>query len=598
MGDGGGASTSTASRSLLATTQRSRREVAPSSSSHHRYLPHLVPLLSPGTNHNDAGVMIVERRLDLPGSFGRMELLKPVLSSSCRACSVVNSLNDGNKGGGGGGSSSIPCHQPPPLTARQRRKCCQTCASIKSMAKFIPRTNFLNFTYPDADGRDQNANSNNLNDEGGGRKRKWCNKKGMLLLTISGENASRLVRITSTSASPPFSRMRSSSPSLSTTTTRVVEMKVGDIISLLWHRNGLNCDDSAAMNDYPSSSAVLEPLIHYRLVWNDEEDGTIDDDETDANTIIGGDNHPFLLGLANQEDDDGEIRMTSDGGGDIQIMVDARSALSNNIGCDNDKENESEQHSDRSEEEIVRGEQPIDDMDNDSKGSCNIDHDCDANDDSEDEDESAPLTLPSRFLSSYSNSFSFDSIEKVSPSQPSANTSTVAIDIDANILNHATTKTEVECTGGETHGDNMPLMDPNISGTMDTPKKTNVTTTLRESMVSVPITSLSYDQLVQIHEEMTHPIFSATKKSSSSSSPPPPSIRHTVLSLTLALTSNVSSSYQSNTLREHPTNKRSNSKVVEMETNTSSDQKKLPQHWMPRLLLGTRFNIQNNTDIT
>jgi hypothetical protein len=387
-------------------------------------------------------------------------------------------------------------------------------------------------------------------------------------------------------------------------------MKDGDIISLLWHRNDQNKHHSVAQgesgkattmnNEYPSSSAVLEPLIHYRLVWNDEEDGTIVDGETDANTIIDGNNHPLQLDLAEEEkeedDDDAEIRMTNEGGGDVQ-MVDARSAVSNNIGCDNDKENESEQHSDRSEEEIVRGEQPIDDMDNDSKGSCNIDHDCDANDDSEDEDESAPLTLPSRFLSSYSNSFSFDSIEKVSPSQPSANTSTVAIDIDANILNHATTKTEVECTGGETHGDNMPLMDPNISGTLDTPKKTNVTTTLRESMVSVPITSLSYDQLVQIHEEMTHPIFSATKKSSSSSSSPPPSIRHTVLSLTLALTSNVSSSYQSNTLREHPTNKRSNSKVVEMETNTS-DQKKLPQHWMPRLLLGTRFNIQNNTDIT
>ncbi|KAL7439556.1 hypothetical protein ACHAXH_004005 [Discostella pseudostelligera] len=471
------------------------------------------------------------------------------------------------------------------------------------MAKFIPRTNFLNFTYPDD--RHQNANSNFLND-GGGRKRKRCNKKA-ILLTISGENASRLVRITS--VSPPSSKKRSSSPSRApSTTTRVVEMKDGDIISLLWHRNDQNKHHSVAQgesgkattmnNDYPSSSAVLEPLIHYRLVWNDEEDGTIVDDEN-ANTIIDGNNHPLQLGLAEEEedDDDAEIRMTNEGGGDIQ-MVDARSAVSNNIGCDNDKENESEQHSDRSEEEIVRGEQPIDDMDNDSKGSCNIDHDCDANDDSEDEDESAPLTLPSRFLSSYSNSFSFDSIEKVSPSQPSANTSTVAIDIDANILNHATTKTEVECTGGETHGDNMPLMDPNISGTMDTPKKTNVTTTLRESMVSVPITSLSYDQLVQIHEEMTHPIFSATKKSSSSSSSsPPPSIRHTVLSLTLALTSNVSSSYQSNTLREHPTNKRSNSKVVEMETNTS-DQKKLPQHWMPRLLLGTRFNIQNNTDIT
>jgi len=381
-------------------------------------------------------------------------------------------------------------------------------------------------------------------------------------------------------------------------------MKDGDIISLLWHRNDQNKHHSVAQgesgkattmnNDYPLSSAVLEPLIHYRLVWNDEEDGTIVDDEN-ANTIIDGNNHPLQLGLAEEEeedDDDAEIRMTNEGGGDIQ-MVDARSAVSNNIGCDNDKENESEQHSDRSEEEIVRGEQPIDDMDNDSKGSCNIDHDCDANDDceDEDEDESAPLTLPSRFLSSYSNSFSFDSIEKLSPSQPSANTNTVSIDIDANILNHATT------TEGKTYGDNISSMDPIGGGTMDTPKKTNVTMTLRESMISVPITSLSYDQLVRIHEEMTHPIFSATKKPSSSSSSP--SIRHTVLSLTLSLSSNVSPYQSKNVLSENNANayERSISKVVGIETNTS-DQKKLPQHWMPRLLFGTRINVHNNTDIT
>ena len=227
-------------------------------------------------------------------------------------------------------------------------------------------------------------------------------------------------------------------------------------------------------------------------------------------------------------------------------------------------------------------------------------------DEEEEDEDSAPLTLPSRFLSSNSNSFSFDSMEPTSPpSQSSANATVIAtIDIDSKYISQNCDVTTLVNTNNDvftketTKEDRMlPSMTTSSGGTaMDTPKKSNVKS--GREMISVPITSLSYDQLVQLHEEITHPIFSAMKPSSSSS----PSLRHTVLSLTLALTSKASSYHQSTLLLEeignaHSTNERADTTNDGRRT-SYAEQPKSSQHWMPRLLLGTRINLQKHTDST
>ena len=228
-------------------------------------------------------------------------------------------------------------------------------------------------------------------------------------------------------------------------------------------------------------------------------------------------------------------------------------------------------------------------------------------DEEEEDEDSAPLTLPSRFLSSNSNSFSFDSMEPTSPpSQSSANATVIAtIDIDSKYISQNCDVTTLVNTNNDvftketTKEDRMlPSMTTSSGGTaMDTPKKSNVKS--GREMISVPITSLSYDQLVQLHAEMMHPIFSAVKPSSSS---PRPSLRHTVLSLTLALTSKVSSYHQSTLLLEemgnaHSTNERADTTNDGRRT-SYAEQPKSSQHWMPRLLLGTRINLQKHTDST
>ena len=580
---------------------------------------YLVPLVSSHASSDATG--IAGLMLGLPGSFGRVELLRPFLSGSCRACSISSSSDrqhshdtiDGGKivcksecgqGNNSVGISTTPldnqsklfvetilsdevqvggtcnkeeggkCVKPP--RQRQQRVWCQQCRSIKSMAKFIPRTNFLHFAYVDDCSEDANCYLN----EGGKRKRKWSTSNDRVILTISGLNASRLVHITSTTLS-------GSKRSSSSSSSPVVEINEGDIISLLWYRNEQNSDDRCAtsggegggedgkstMNENPSSSTVLEPLIQYRLVRSNDNDTN---DETDAH-------HP-LLGEA-QESEEVPMRTTREDG-----VV--RSAMS----CTrcNDADNTAViQHRERLVEEVDRGQLRNDKVEDVRKGSCNTEHDSvvsihenDDNDTDEEEDESAPLTLPSRFLASYSNSFSFDSIEKSSPSQSSAN-ATVAVEIDATCisLTGGTMLTEGVCARERTSED-MTSTVPN-GGTTETPKKTNVSA-LRERM-SVPITSLSYDQLVQLHEEMTHPIFSVKPSSSLS-------IRHTVLSLALALTSNVSP-YQLNLLKKNKMDAIESANTNSGARVTADMQQVLPQHWMPRLLSGTRIRLEKNNDM-
>mmetsp|Transcript_16999 Transcript_16999/g.30758 ORF Transcript_16999/g.30758 Transcript_16999/m.30758 type:complete len:183 (+) Transcript_16999:274-822(+) len=143
------------------------------------------------------------------------------------------------------------------------------------------------------------------------------------------------------------------------------------------------------------------------------------------------------------------------------------------------------------------------------------------------------------------------------------------------------------------------------------PKKSNVTNADAKTTTSssAPISSLSYDQLVRLHED-TNPSSNnnstVMQQPASSSS----SLRHAVLSLTLALTSNASS-WDSNFIKdcntvaaavvEHPNhvnimtgvNKLEHDDLVIIPPMTRHTAK---QRWMPRLLRGTRVMLQKEED--
>jgi hypothetical protein len=95
----------------------------------------------------------------------------------------------------------------------------------------------------------------------------------------------------------------------------------------------------------------------------------------------------------------------------------------------------------------------------------------------------------------------------------------------------------------------------------NTPKKSNIT--IADNYASVSISSLSYDQLFQLHKEATKLGF--TEKTS-------PSLRRIILSLTLKLTSNASS-YESNFMND-----------CHAEANFLPPKQ---ERWIPRLLRGT-----------
>ena len=112
--------------------------------------------------------------------------------------------------------------------------------------------------------------------------------------------------------------------------------------------------------------------------------------------------------------------------------------------------------------------------------------------------------------------------------------------------------------------------------TTTTPKKSNVT--IPSNQTSVPMTSLSHNQLVELHKE--------ERKQTKHDSTDNPTVRQTVLSLTIALTSNASA-YDSSFLRD--CNAEDNAKGSNDDEDTARE---AGQKWMPRLLQGTQIKLQ------
>jgi hypothetical protein len=459
--------------------------------------------------------------LKLPGRFGREELLRP-FSKACPTCGggrrgkrrrrrnvdvVVSSRGDDDDDGG-------------------RPMLCAICTSIRSLAKFIPRREFWCFSYPEGG-----------NDDDGRRRR--------VKLDISGKDAFRLVRVrpsTGGGGVPPIDDAHEKDP-------RSLELSDGDVLSLLWHREKRERGD-CEMN---FSSSALEPLVQFRLASINGETprvapgGDIPDnqvgvslfidsgdaiDEIDAQRIQGngheGANEHEERSLHHDADNPYEAEKHTmcdnkdnssfsspqdeehsfDIGGFVKNVTKEDSTARGNCFRDIFRDSENER-------KVVscRSKSTTNSMDDDACIENAKGNSCD-----EGEMESAPLTLPSQFLASYSKSFSFDSAEK-SPSIPYTSSRVNT----AECVGQSTPQ-KSNLTRKRSYHDNIESTEAET-----TPKKSNITSADRHAFV--PMSSLSYDQLVELRNEATPP--NSAEKTS-------PSLRRTILSLTLALTYNIS----------------------------------------------------------
>jgi hypothetical protein len=197
----------------------------------------------------------------------------------------------------------------------------------------------------------------------------------------------------------------------------------------------------------------------------------------------------------------------------------------------------------------------------------------------EEEDESAPLSLPSKFLASSSKSFSFDELHSTTSPPKSIFQSTS----DDNCTTSQKRKTPPQ-TGDATNSS---------FSTSKTPKKSNINRSNNEpTKETVTLSSLSYDQLLQIRDQSSKPL------------------RKNVLSLALALTSNASA-YDSNFIQEiqdfqtpgntgRKSNDNNNNNQVAIagsgsksESNKDSESAGAnTEKWIPRLLQGTQVRLE------
>ena len=200
---------------------------------------------------------------------------------------------------------------------------------------------------------------------------------------------------------------------------------------------------------------------------------------------------------------------------------------------------------------------------------------------------SAPLTMPDGFAAmSYSKSYSYDSLDKSSSQHPE------------NTERNNTPSTPQE-NGNESSSkkrtyNDMRSTDQKKEVVTKTPKKSNVTSVDNSGSPSALVSSLPHEELVQLHKQT---ILQQQRNASNN-----PSLRHTVLSLTLALTSNASA-YDSNFIKEcndaatEATNGNGAGGMRDSDTTEAFLQSakhsgiKQQQQWMPRLLLGTKITL-------
>ena len=433
--------------------------------------------------------------MTLPGKFGRTDLLQPYAKMKCPHCQRIKKENEKRK------------------SAVAVIELCRVCQSIQSMAKFLPRKDFLNFGYQ--------------NNDGDGEPQRE------LLMTVSGRNAADLVQISSIHQND---RKVSKQKNQDGIVTMVVND--GDIISICWYQRG---GDVTSFKD-------PKPLIQFRVMKCTEEVGAV--------------------GVKTNID---ELTMqqkiaTFDENVEADTEITKRPQHHNNKNISNEVIFRPSDHatnfSDYNKEGIKTGQE--------------------SSQEEEEEEESAPLSLPSKFLASSSKSFSFDSQLHSTTSPPKSIFQSTSDD---------------NCTSSQKRKTPPQTGDATISSfsTSKTPKKSNINRSNDDqTKETVSLSSLSYDQLLQIRDQSSKPL------------------RKNVLSLALALTSNASA-YDSNFIKEiqdfqtpgkagrksNDNNNNNNNQVDIAGSGSKSESNKdvesvgaNTEKWIPRLLQGTQVRLE------
>jgi hypothetical protein len=355
-----------------------------------------------------------------------------------------------------------------------------------------------------------------------------------LLMTVSGRNAADLVQISSMHQNDrKVSKQRNQDG--------IVTMIVndGDIISICWYQRG---GDITSFRD-------PKPLIQFRVMKCTEAVGA-----TGVKTNI--DELTVQKKIATF-DENVETDTTK---------ITKRSQHDNNTNIGNEVIFRPSEYAtnfrDNNKEDIKSGSQES------------------SQEEEEEEEESAPLSLPSKFLASSSKSFSFDSQLRSTTSPPKSIFQSTS---DDNCTSSQKRKTPPQ-TGDATNSS---------FSTSKTPKKSNINRSNDEpTKETVTLSSLSYDQLLQIRDQSSKPL------------------RKHVLSLALALTSNASA-YDSKFIREiqdfitpgktgRKSNDNNNNNQVDIvgsgsksESNKDSETVGAnTEKWIPRLLQGTQVRLE------
>ena len=556
--------------------------------------------------------------LQVPGSIGREELLRPF----CNVCPTCNSSNCGNKKK----STSPKKKRIKPATL------CNICKSIHDIAKFIPRKDFWCFTYNESSSSDNNNDSEKK-------------KKKMLQLIITGKNVSQLVRIQSSNG---VIRQLDHKKDVQT-----IQIYDNDILSLLWYNVQ---QQQSRSSDNKSKSKKLETLVQFRLTMDKCDDASVanNNDRNNCGEVLSiasilvddigkasndqtvkmqnNDNQNMMNNAkihTNESRDDNDSSLKIDDGGTNNKGCMKKSSEPFKVGqsgedkkqpppCpdrekkDTSKDDSSSSSSSSSDDEhlwsagikfkpakkekVARGNYfrnvraKYGDNRNSvakkpggiqgSKKSLPNSLPADAHiesvkSSSKDEyDSSAPLTIPDQYqfvASCESKSHSFDTAEKSPSQQPTKKSEG----------NNLSTPQKSNQRGKRSHTDIQSAEDLEKEASK-TPKKSNLRSEDNTSPSNVLLSSLSHDELVKLH-----------KQSTPQNSDDKPSLRHTVLSLTLALTSNASA-YDSNFVREC-TNAETTAKKGGMLKNNERMQNE-KQSWMPRLLQGTKINLQQERE--
>ena len=490
-------------------------------------------------NEDDIRFKSTIKPLNVPSSFGREELLRPF------HCCIKSKS---------------------PISAKKKKKePCHVCKSIQDIAKFIPRKDFWCLSY------DESASSS----IGSGSSR--------LQLIVSGKNVAQLVRISSS-----HGVVRELDKKLDTQTIHVYD---GDILSLLWYKQqGSSSGEADAIK---TSSSKLETLVQFRLTKvEDEEDDTMN---VDAKEEYLSDNKVEVSILVNNSQE----RATIENNGISNMMSDTKiTTAESRDDHDSAKIDQSKDDDDESmqidtddllyTQEDQMNQEDMHEDDNGSKKSGVSIQDSSRNpivnnvsaaaippcigsvkSSSKDEYESsAPLTLPYEFLASggESKSYSFDSMDKSSPAKLASSKKDPSTPQKSNI-------------SGKRRYEDMISTDQDTKVASKTPKKSNVTTADNSSKSSILLSSLTHNEIVKLHEQSA-PQTNDTK----------PSLRHTALSLTLALTSNASA-YDSNFLRDCNVETTPN-----VDGQKSEERQDVKQKWMPRFLQGTKIKLQGKKE--